>query len=329
VSTPLPPLLGTSPAIRRALELIDRYAPTTLSMLVVGPTGTGKELVARHVHARSRRAGPFVPVNCGALPREMTESLLFGHRRGAFSGAVESRRGHFERADRGTLFLDEVLCLAPEGQTKVLRALDTGEIQPLGEEGERFVDLHVVAAAQGSVWTDLDDGTFRSDLYQRIAGIVVVLPPLAERAEDILPIAQYFTELVGRSLERGADRVLERHSWPGNVRELRQVIERAGQLVENGTLPPAALAEAIHIGARPGAGSAGSATGAGDRRAWISVCESNGWDVERIAKAVGVRRSQLYARLRAAGTSLKELRKSGLSGGRPADRPDVSGSAIP
>jgi transcriptional regulator with PAS, ATPase and Fis domain len=323
VKTPLPPLLGSSPAIRRALQLVDRYAPTTLSILVVGPTGTGKELVARHVHARSRRVGHFVPVNCGALPREMTESLLFGHRRGAFSGAVESRRGHVERADRGTLFLDEVLCLSPEGQTKVLRALDTGEIQPLGEEGERFVDLRVVAAAQESVWVELDDGTFRSDLYQRIAGVVVVLPPLAERAEDILPIARYFTELAGRSLEAGADRVLERHAWPGNVRELRQVIERAGQLVENGTLPPGALVEAIHLGARPGAHRAGSSR----REDLLAVCQSNEWDVQRIAAALGVRRTQLYARLRAAGTSLRELRKSGLSGGRPADEPDIRGEA--
>lgn len=327
---PLPPLLGTSPAIRRALDLVDRYAPTTLSMLVVGPTGTGKELVARHIHARSGRAGRFVPVNCGALPREMTESLLFGHRRGAFSGAVESRRGHLERADRGTLFLDEVLCLCPEGQTKLLRALDTGEIQPLGEEGERFVDLRVVAAAQEAVWAGLDSGTFRGDLYQRIAGIVVVLPPLVERVEDVLPIARYFTEMAGRSLEVGAERVLERHSWPGNVRELRQVIERAGRLVENGTLPPAVLAEAIHLGERPCVHAGGSARrgGAVGREELLALGESNGWDVHRIAAALGVRRTQLYERLRAAGTSLRDLRKSGTSGGRPADKPDARGDAI-
>lgn len=328
MTTTLPPLLGTSPAIRRALELIDRYAPTTLSILVVGPTGTGKELVARHFHARSGRVGHFVPVNCGALPREMTESLLFGHRRGAFSGAVESRRGHVERANHGTLFLDEVLGLSPEGQTKVLRALDTGEIQPLGEEAERFVDLRVVAAAQESVWADLDDGSLRSDLYQRIAGIVVVLPSLADRAEDILPIARYFTELSGRSLEVGAQLVLERYSWPGNVRELRQVIERAGQLGENGTVHPAALVEAIHLGARPSISSGGSTFGTEGRDELFAVCESSGWEVQRIAAALGVRRTQLYARLRAAGISLRESRKSGLSGGRPADKPDVKGDAV-
>jgi transcriptional regulator with GAF, ATPase, and Fis domain len=251
----------------------------------------------------------------------MTESLLFGHRRGAFSGAVESRRGHVERADRGTLFLDEVLCLSPESQTKVLRALDTGEIQPLGEESERFVDLRVVAAAQDSIWDGLEEGTFRTDLYQRIAGVIVVLPPLADRAEDILPLARYFTERAGRSLESGADIILLRHSWPGNVRELRQVIERAGQLVVNGTLPPAALAEAIYLGARPGVRGAATAR----REELLGVCESNGWDVQRIAAALGVGRSQLYARLRAAGTSLRDLRKSSPSSGRAADDPDARG----
>jgi transcriptional regulator with GAF, ATPase, and Fis domain len=308
----LQPLLGTSPAMRLATELIDRYAETRLPILIVGPTGTGKELVARHVHARSGRPGRFVPVNCAALPREMAESLLFGHRRGAFSGAVESRQGYFECAHQGTLFLDELLCLPSDGQAKLLRALDTGEIQPLGEQAERFVEARVVAAVQDEVWTDLERGSLRSDLYQRVAGIVIVLPPLAERPEDIVPIARYFTEQSGRALETGAAEVLTQYPWPGNVRELLQVIARAGQLVTNGTLPPGALAESIHLGARPAQARVWHHHVAGRDPLW-AACEANAWDAERIAQALDLSRSQLYRRLRIAGISIRAMRKSRVS----------------
>jgi transcriptional regulator with PAS, ATPase and Fis domain len=308
----LQPLLGTSPAMRLATELINRYAATRLPILIVGPTGTGKELVARHIHARSGRPGRFVPVNCAALPREMAESLLFGHRRGAFSGAVESRQGYFECAHQGTLFLDELLCLPSDGQGKLLRALDTGEIQPLGEQAERFVEARVVAAVQDEVWTDLERGSLRSDLYQRVAGIVIVLPPLAERPEDIVPIARYFTEQSGRVLETGAVEVLTQYPWPGNVRELLQVIERAGQLVTNGTLPPGALAESIHLGARPAQARVWRQDLA-ERDTLLATCQVHAWDAERIARAMGLSRSQLYRRLRTAGIALRAMRKSRLS----------------
>lgn len=328
----LPPLVGTSPAILRAQQLIERYAPTSLSIIIIGPTGAGKELLARHVHARSGRRGRFVPVNCGALPGEMVESLLFGHRRGAFSGAVETRRGHVDRAHGGTLFLDEVLSLIAECQAKLLRALDTGEVQPLGEEEEHFVDLRVVAAAQDVVWAGLDSGTFRSDLYQRIAGVLIVLPPLVERPEDIIPIARHFATAGGRWMEADAERVLEGHRWPGNVRELRQVIERAGQLVVNGTLPREALAEAIALGARPIAATLVTlASRMLSRQEVLAACEAKAWDVDEVAALFGVRRSRFYERLRASGISLRELRLSGLSGlstGRGADRPDVHGDVI-
>lgn len=188
----LPPIVGVSAAIQKAVALVEHFAPTGFAILIVGATGTGKELLARHIHHRSRRRGELVDVNCGALPREMAESLLFGHRRGAFTGAVESTVGHVERADGGTLFLDEVLHLPPEGQVKLLRVLETGDVQRLGEGRKRNVDLRIVAAAQDDTTERLGLGVFRRDLYQRLAGVVIHLPPLAERPEDIVPLAAHF-----------------------------------------------------------------------------------------------------------------------------------------
>lgn len=155
-------------------------------MLIDGPTGTGKELIARHIHASSGRTGRFVPVNCGAVPRDLAESLLFGHRRGAFSGAIESRVGQVERAHAGPLLLDELLSLPTEVQPKLLRALDTGEIQPLGDAAERFVDLRVIATVQETLSVQLETGDLRYDLYQRLAGVLVSLPALSERPQDTL-----------------------------------------------------------------------------------------------------------------------------------------------
>ncbi len=335
----LEPLIGGSPALQRARALIQRFAATRIPMLIEGPTGTGKELVARHIHASSGRQGRFLPVNCGAVPRDIAESLLFGHRRGAFSGAIESRIGQLERAHGGTLLLDELLSLPIEVQPKLLRALDTGEIQPLGEAAERFVDLRVIATVQETLSTDLETGDLRYDLYQRVAGVLVSLPPLSERPEDIVALARHFAEQQARALEPGGERVLLGHTWPGNVRELRMVLERAGQLVENGTLPPGALAEAIDMGVAGRARRSGphaperpsltaeaialraadevasdDATGGGARvarrAALLNVCETCGGDPTRIAAALRVSRATLYRRLRAAGLSLRAVRKS-------------------
>jgi len=238
------PIVGVSQAIKSATALIDRFAPTALPILLIGATGTGKELFARHIHQRSGRRGELVDVNCGALPQEIAESLLFGHRRGAFTGAVESAVGHLQQADRGTLFLDEVLQLSLSAQVKLLRVLETREVQPLGATSKQSVDFRVIAAAQEDTPERLARGLFRHDLFQRLAGVVVNLPTLAERLEDIMPLAQHFATLQRRVLEPGSDKVLGTYSWPGNVRELRLAIERAGCLVENGTLPPQALRDA-------------------------------------------------------------------------------------
>jgi len=307
-------LIAESPAMRRALALVEEFAATGNPIPLIGATGTGKELLARHIHARSGRKGRFVPVNCGALPREMAESLLFGHRRGAFSGAVESRRGHVLVAEHGTLFLDELLSLPPEGQVKLLRALDTGEVQPLAEEQERVVDVRFVAAVQETLTAALASGGVRYDLFQRLAAVVISLPPLTERPEDIPPLARHFAALLGQILAPGAERVLLGYHWPGNVRELRQVIERAGRLVGNGTLPAAALAEGIRLGAPTMLGREGGALHDGDdtaeRRRLLLECAASGWNANRVAHALGIHRATLFRRLKRAGISLRSLRKS-------------------
>jgi len=321
----LAPIVGASPAIKQATILMERFAPTTLPILLVGATGTGKELFARHIHHRSARGGDLIDVNCGALPPEIADSLLFGHRRGAFTGAVESVIGHLERADKGTLFLDEVLQLSLSAQVKLLRALETGEVQPLGSGQKREVDLRVVSAAQEDTPDRLDGGMFRQDLFQRLAGIVIDLPPLADRPEDIVPLAEHFAARRGQVLEPGAAKVLRDYAWPGNVRELQLSIQRAGCLVENGTLPSGAVRDAIKLGTPR---ERRTERRRGDRRAkrserrqqpkprrsWdelMRLCQEHHGDPKRVAASLGIGRSALYEQLGALGISLRSFRKSG------------------
>jgi transcriptional regulator with PAS, ATPase and Fis domain len=310
-------IVGKSPAILRALSLVERFAGTQLPFLLVGQTGTGKELFAEHIHRLSRRTGSFVDLNCGALPRDMVESLLFGHRRGAFTGANESVQGHIERSHGGTLFLDELTTLAPEGQVKLLRVIETGAVQPLGAPGKRLVDLRIVSAVQEGILRQIDLGHFRRDLYQRVAGIVVELPPLAARPEDIVPLARHFAGRGGKRLEPEAEAVLVNYSWPGNVRELRLALDRAAALVDNGTLPSAAVAEGIALGAPADAASHSRQrrnaavmprSAAIDPAHLVTICESMAWRIEDAAKVIGVSRASLYRRLQALGIPLRRLK---------------------
>ena len=299
-------IVGVSPAIRRAVALAERYARTRLAVLIVGATGTGKELVARHIHERSGRPGRLVDVNCCALPREMVESLLFGHRRGAFTGATESTVGHIECSDGGTLFLDELASLGFEAQGKLLRVLETEELQPLGSVTKKQVDLRVLSTAQDDLEGVLTSGRFRRDLFQRVAGVVIPLPRLTDRREDVVPLARHFAELSGRRLEADAERVLLDYDWPGNVRELRLTIERAGALVANGTLPAEAIAEAIELG-RVTRGT--DVRLSDDRATLIRTCQAYGWHAGRICRALSIGRTTLYGRLREAGLSLRQIKK--------------------
>ncbi|HEU4405282.1 MAG TPA: sigma-54 dependent transcriptional regulator [Polyangiaceae bacterium] len=228
--------LGEAPRFVAARELAERAAPADVPVLVTGPSGTGKEVIARYVHEKSRRAGgPFVAVNCGAISPALLESTLFGHKKGSFTGAVGDAKGLFAEASGGTLFLDEIGDLALELQVKLLRALETGEVLPVGASKPAAVDVRVVSATHRPLAEMVQRGQFREDLYWRVRGIEVELPPLAERPGDVLLLAQHFLNRAralapGRALPRlsaAAQRCLEAHAWPGNLRELRHEMQRA------------------------------------------------------------------------------------------------------
>jgi len=227
-------LIGTSPCFEREIGKLPRIARSEASVLIRGETGTGKEIVARTIHYLSRReAGPFVPVNCGAIPVELVESELFGVEKGAYTGAAEARRGLVEEGEDGTLFLDEVDCLPPSAQVKLLRFLQEREVRHLGSTKTRRVDTRVVAATNSDTERKLRDGSLRADLYYRLNVLQVQLPPLRDRCDDVLALTRHFLRKHGsadtpqRRLSRRAERALLLHAWPGNVRELEHVVQRA------------------------------------------------------------------------------------------------------
>jgi DNA-binding NtrC family response regulator len=235
---PAPPgaPVGAAPAFVRAVELAERVAPSDLTVLLRGETGTGKELFARHLHQRARPGGPFVAVNCGAMPRDLVEAQLFGHRRGAFTGATQDSDGLFKRADGGTLFLDEVGELAPDAQVALLRVLETREVSPVGGGAPLRVDVRVVAATNADLEGKLERGELRRDLYARLAGFVIELPPLRARRRDVLPLARRFLAEAapGRTITftAAAAEALVLHGYPMNVRELRLAMRRLALLVD-------------------------------------------------------------------------------------------------
>jgi DNA-binding NtrC family response regulator len=232
-------VLGRDPSLRAVVERAVRIAPTRASVLVMGETGTGKELIARILHELGPHAGgPYVAVNCGALSRELAESELFGHERGAFTGAAGRRIGWFEEADGGTLVLDEVGELPPALQPKLLRILETGCLRRVGGRGEIPIRTRVVALTLRDLHREAHGGGFRVDLYHRLSGFEIWVPPLRERPGDILPLAHQFlvemaAEVGPRRLTAGAEARLQTYDWPGNVRELRNVMRRAAFLCED------------------------------------------------------------------------------------------------
>ncbi len=228
-------VFGDEPAIQDVLARIDAVAATDFSVVLMGESGTGKEVLAREVHRRSGRASaPFVPVNCGAIPRELFESELFGHVKGAFTGASAERKGLFEEASSGTLFLDEISEIASEHQVKLLRAIQEGEIKRVGDNVQRKIDVRIIAATNRDLLAMTKTGTFREDLYYRISVMPIVVPPLRERKGDILPLAFHFLERgrlqTGRGVtgfSRGAIDKLLAYPWPGNIRELENKIKQS------------------------------------------------------------------------------------------------------
>jgi len=228
-------IVGQSPSLRSLLEQIKLVAPTDASILILGESGTGKELVAREIHNRSeRRDRPMIKVNCASIPRELYESEFFGHVKGAFTGAVKDRAGRFEAAHGGTLFLDEVGEIPMELQSKLLRVLQEGEYERIGDERTRKVDVRIIAATNRNLKNDVGEGRFRQDLYYRLNVFPIEVAPLRMRKEDIPPIAARFLDSIAKRLNRPGPRLtqadildLQRYDWPGNVRELQNVIERA------------------------------------------------------------------------------------------------------
>ena len=228
------PIVGNSDAIVRVRELIDKVAKSEARVLITGENGTGKELVARWLHCKSRRAdAPFVEVNCAAIPSELIESELFGHERGAFTSAVKQRKGKFEQADGGTLFMDEIGDMSLSAQAKVLRALQERKISRVGSDRDIDVDVRVIAATNKNLEEEIRRGTFREDLYHRIGVILIKVPPLRERKGDVAILIDYFLDSIcqeyhipTKSIDKAAITKLSERYWSGNIRELRNVIER-------------------------------------------------------------------------------------------------------
>jgi DNA-binding NtrC family response regulator len=307
-------LIGDSASMRELLATIERVAPTAARVLIAGENGVGKELVARAIHELSPRSeGPLVRVNCAAIPSELFEAELFGHVKGAFTGAVAQRRGRFERASGGTLFLDEVGEIPSNVQPKLLRALEDGEIERVGAERGTRVDVRVIAATNRDLPTLVAEGSFRQDLYYRLEVVTVRVPPLREHAEDVPALARHFLERAcadsGRrplELSPEAEQLLGAQEWPGNVRQLRNLMERLAILAAGPTVGADAVAK--HLGATPAAGSEGPAAGplaeavsAFERRFIVACLERHQGNVAAAARELEVDRSSLYKKLRALG----------------------------
>jgi DNA-binding NtrC family response regulator len=242
-------MIGQSDEMRELFTIIEAVAPSNASVLIIGESGTGKELVARAMHQKSnRKKGPFIALNCGAFPREILENELFGHEKGAFTGATNEKPGAFELADGGTLFLDEVAEMEPDVQVKFLRALEQRMFRRLGGKKEIEVDIRVIAATNKDVEKALEDGDLREDLYHRLAVIPITLPPLKDRGPDLKLLAQEFLERFAEEHDKkidgfseGALEYIQTYGWPGNVRELKNAIERSVILAKGGKIEAADL----------------------------------------------------------------------------------------
>jgi two-component system, NtrC family, response regulator AtoC len=312
----VPPLTYGAPAMAQVVAALRKVAPTPATVLFLGESGTGKEVAARAVHRWSaRRGAPFVAVNCAAVPESLLESELFGHEKGAFTGATAARRGRLELAAGGTFFLDEIAELRPELQVKLLRVLQERRFERVGATRTLEADVRWMAATNRDLAERLRTGALRDDLYHRLAVFPVRMPPLRERREDVLPLARYLLERIARELgrpaprlDRGAERALEGAEWPGNIRELANALERAAILTEDGAI----TADLLAAGPRPHAGAApagaGDLPGAGpatldelERRAIARALERHGGHRQRAADELGIGVRTLYDKLRRYG----------------------------
>jgi DNA-binding NtrC family response regulator len=319
-------LVGESPAMKRLRAQIARVAPSELPVLIQGPTGAGKELVAYALHRASRRPGEFVAFNVCAIPDSMFEDALFGHVKGAFTGAVSDSAGYLLEAHRGTALLDEVSGLTLAGQAKLLRAIETKRFRPVGGRTDRTSDFRVISATNEDLTMLASQGRFRSDLIHRLAGAVLQVPPLKERREDIPTLAQHFLQQrvdQNRShatLTMGALRALQDYDWPGNVRELKYAIDRALALSATSTIGRDDI-RAIMGDDRQQPVRAVDADADLARERLIALLEEAEWNAERAARTVGCHKATLYRRMkRLAIVRPNRLRNGIQAAGAPTSR---------
>ena len=324
-------IVGQSPALRTVLESVTRAAPTNATVLLLGESGVGKELVARTIHRNSPRAGQrFVQVNCAAIPEELIESELFGHEKGSFTGATEKQVGKFEQADRGTIFLDEVGDMSQKTQAKVLRVLQEQEVERLGSARTIKVDVRVIAATNKNLEEAIERGEFREDLFFRLNVIPIVVPPLRERREDIPRLVQHFAKrtaeehnLKPKKFDQSAMDALSRYRWRGNIRELRNTVERLlimtpSEFVRVDDLPaeirsndsprppvstsePDAPMKTGESAAPGGAGTLREFKDAAERAYLVQKLRENNWNISRTAELIDTPRSNLYKKLEQYG----------------------------
>jgi two-component system, NtrC family, nitrogen regulation response regulator NtrX len=306
-------IVGDSPQLKKVMDAIRRAAPTSATVLIVGESGVGKELVARAIHRNSLRSRErFVQVNCAAIPDDLIESELFGHEKGSFTGATEKQVGKFEQADKGTIFLDEVGDMSLKTQAKVLRVLQEGEVERLGSARTIKVDVRVIAATNKNLEEEIERGNFREDLYFRLAVIPISVPPLRERREDIPLLVRHFADLFARDnnfrpkrVTPAAMDVLQRHRWKGNIRELRNTVERLIIMTPTDAIDLPDLPESIRVdGASRGsdnelvrAGTLREHKEVSERAFLVQKLRETGWNISKTAELIDTPRSNLYKKL--------------------------------
>jgi DNA-binding NtrC family response regulator len=300
-------MVGGSPQMLRVFELIARIAQNDITVLIEGESGTGKELVARAIHDSSGRARrPFIVVNCGAMPENLLESELFGHVRGAFTGAMNSKRGLFEEANNGTIFLDEVGETSPALQVKLLRFLQHGEVKHVGSNDVLYLNVRVIAATNRSLEKMVAEGLFRSDLYYRLNVIQILMPPLRERVDDIPLLAGHFLKKAAEKMKKPAREIsfeamslLKNYAWPGNVRELENVMERAAALTVGTMITPADFPPQVQDAEIVSQSSNGQLTlKEVERRHILDTLKSLDWNYDQVCRALGIGRTTLWRKLK-------------------------------